>query len=237
MTTRVPDLEQLALGSLTLLDEAHPEYCTVKIQLARHGLKLADEKTWRAWRRFRWVELWQAIALQLHIDPDTVAWHSLGAKHMPRLSVSQLYGTLMRTAIQHVVHESLPVIEITEELRRIRVRPWEFATWCDEMGIPCPSEFPRHDPSGKTASPPADGTKRKRRAVALSDEFVRQADLIPGMLPFSPATLWRKVKKGEFPQPISLSAGVTAWRRADIEAWIHARVQPKPARAKSRTTR
>jgi len=139
MTTKVPDLEQLAQGLLTPLDETHPEYRTGKLQLAGHGLKLADEKTWRAWRRFRWVELWQAVALQLHLDPDTVAWHSLGARHRPGISVGQIFGARMRTAIQHAVHESLPVVEITGELRRISVRPWEFATWCDETGIPCPS--------------------------------------------------------------------------------------------------
>ena len=232
MTTRVPDLEQLALGSLRLLDESHPEYCAVRAQLTRHGLRLADETTWRAWRRFRWVELWQAVALQLYFDPDTVPWHALGARYRPDLSVSQLFGTLIRTAIQHAVHESLPTIEMPVELRRIRVRPWEFATWCDEMRIPCPSEFPRHDPSGRAVAAPADGAKRKRRAAALSDDFLRQADLIPGMLPFSPPTLWRKVRKGEFPQPIKLSVGVTAWRRAEVEAWIQAQAQPKPRKGR-----
>ena len=50
--------------------------------------------------------------------------------------------------------------------------------------------------------------------------FVRQADLVPGMVPFSPASLWRKVKSGEFPQPVKLSARVTAWRLEDVHAWM-----------------
>lgn len=44
MATRVPELERLAQGTLSLLDETHPEHCTVKIQLYRHGLKLADDE-------------------------------------------------------------------------------------------------------------------------------------------------------------------------------------------------
>jgi len=53
--------------------------------------------------------------------------------------------------------------------------------------------------------------------------FVRQAELVPGMVPFSPATLWRKVKSGEFPQPVKLSARVTAWRLEDVHAWMQSR--------------
>lgn len=64
-------------------------------------------------------------------------------------------------------------------------------------------------------------------AVKLAERpavgFVRQADLVPGMVPFSPATLWRKVKSGEFPQPVKLSARVTAWRLEDVHAWMQSR--------------
>ncbi len=50
--------------------------------------------------------------------------------------------------------------------------------------------------------------------------FLRQSELIPSPIPFSPATLWRKVKDGTFPAPVKLSARVTAWRVEDIRAWI-----------------
>ena len=52
--------------------------------------------------------------------------------------------------------------------------------------------------------------------------FVRQAQLVPHIIPFSPATLWRKVKAGTFPAPVKLSAGVTAWRVEDVRAWMQA---------------
>lgn len=50
--------------------------------------------------------------------------------------------------------------------------------------------------------------------------YVRQAQLIPNIVPFSPATLWRKVKSGTFPRPVKLSARVTAWRVDDIRDWM-----------------
>jgi predicted DNA-binding transcriptional regulator AlpA len=56
----------------------------------------------------------------------------------------------------------------------------------------------------------------------LSDDaLVRLKNLIAlKFVPFSPSTLWRKVRKGEFPAPIKVSAGVTAWRVGDIRAWL-----------------
>ncbi|WP_082580376.1 AlpA family transcriptional regulator [Pelomonas sp. Root1444] len=50
--------------------------------------------------------------------------------------------------------------------------------------------------------------------------YVRQAQLVPTLVPFSSATLWRKVKTGEFPRPVKLSERVTAWRVEDIRAWM-----------------
>jgi prophage regulatory protein len=53
-----------------------------------------------------------------------------------------------------------------------------------------------------------------------SSGYVRQCQLIPGILPFSDSTLWRKVKAGEFPRPVKLSKRVTAWKVEDIRAWM-----------------
>lgn len=57
-------------------------------------------------------------------------------------------------------------------------------------------------------------------------DYLRQADLIPEMLPFFSATLWRKVKSGVFPAPLKLSKAVTAWRRSKVEDWLAAKGQP-----------
>lgn len=48
--------------------------------------------------------------------------------------------------------------------------------------------------------------------------FIRQSELVPAIVPFSPATLWRKVKDGTFPAPVKLSERVTAWRVEDTLA-------------------
>ncbi|HEX7687921.1 MAG TPA: AlpA family phage regulatory protein [Burkholderiaceae bacterium] len=53
--------------------------------------------------------------------------------------------------------------------------------------------------------------------------YVRQSALIPKVIPFSSATLWRKVKSGDFPKPIKLSQRVTAWKVEDVRAWMQAR--------------
>ena len=52
-----------------------------------------------------------------------------------------------------------------------------------------------------------------------STGYVRQAQLIPGIFPFSSATLWRKVKAGTFPKPVKLGPRITAWRIEDIRAY------------------
>lgn len=45
----------------------------------------------------------------------------------------------------------------------------------------------------------------------------------PGLIPASPATIWRWVKAGTFPAPIKLSDRVTAWETQAVAAWIDAR--------------
>ena len=53
--------------------------------------------------------------------------------------------------------------------------------------------------------------------------YVRQAQLIPTIIPFSSATLWRKVKAGAFPRPVKLAERVTAWRVEDVREWMQSR--------------
>lgn len=53
--------------------------------------------------------------------------------------------------------------------------------------------------------------------------FVRQRQLLTGpapVLPFSSATLWRRVQSGDFPRPVRLGPKLTAWRAEDVRAWI-----------------
>lgn len=50
--------------------------------------------------------------------------------------------------------------------------------------------------------------------------YLRQAQLIPHVVPFSSATLWRKCKAGEFPKPVKLSERVTAWEVGAVRHWL-----------------
>jgi predicted DNA-binding transcriptional regulator AlpA len=56
-----------------------------------------------------------------------------------------------------------------------------------------------------------------------SSAFLREAQLVPHMIPVSPATLWRWVREGSFPRPVRLSSRITAWRAEDVERWIQTR--------------
>jgi predicted DNA-binding transcriptional regulator AlpA len=55
--------------------------------------------------------------------------------------------------------------------------------------------------------------------------YLRQSQLIPDVVPFSPATLWRKCKSGDFPKPVKLSVRVTAWRVGDIRQFLDAQAK------------
>ena len=58
--------------------------------------------------------------------------------------------------------------------------------------------------------------------------FIRESQLVldpkrpqyPAPLPFSAATLWRKVAAGTFPRPVKLSNRVTAWRVAEVRGFL-----------------
>jgi prophage regulatory protein len=55
--------------------------------------------------------------------------------------------------------------------------------------------------------------------------YLRQAQLIPHVVPFSSATLWRKCKAGTFPRPHKLSERVTAWKVLSIRQWLEAQAK------------
>ena len=43
------------------------------------------------------------------------------------------------------------------------------------------------------------------------------------MLGICRQTLWRMVRRGEFPAPLHLTATTRAWRASDVDAWIDER--------------
>ena len=51
--------------------------------------------------------------------------------------------------------------------------------------------------------------------------LVRLPDVLE-VVPFRKSTLWTKVKRGEFPQPVRLSSRCTAWRATEVNLWLAA---------------
>lgn len=52
--------------------------------------------------------------------------------------------------------------------------------------------------------------------------YIRARQLLQEYVPFSEATLRRKVAAGEFPKPVQLSARVVAWKLEDVMEWAKA---------------
>lgn len=57
--------------------------------------------------------------------------------------------------------------------------------------------------------------------------FLREAQIVPHMIPISPATLWRLVREGHFPKPVKLASRITAWRAEDVRAWMNSRCEAR----------
>jgi prophage regulatory protein len=55
--------------------------------------------------------------------------------------------------------------------------------------------------------------------------YVRQSLLVQ-YIPFSSATLWRRVKDGSFPAPVKLSPNVTAWDVSKVRDWMQSLEAP-----------
>ena len=68
--------------------------------------------------------------------------------------------------------------------------------------------------------------RRHIRIAQLANSIVRNGDKkdrCAGVVPVSPATIWRWVKLGEFPAPVKLGAQTTAWPVEVVDEWLAAR--------------
>lgn len=59
----------------------------------------------------------------------------------------------------------------------------------------------------------------------MSPRIIRIAELAStpkkaGILPVSPATIWRWVRDGKFPKPFKLGPCVTGWHTHEVDAFI-----------------
>ena len=57
------------------------------------------------------------------------------------------------------------------------------------------------------------------------------------LIPLSDVSIWRKIKKNEFPAPIQLGPYKNAWRLEDVEAWIQAQASKGASKQPDRLRR
>ena len=58
-------------------------------------------------------------------------------------------------------------------------------------------------------------------AVQLADALLRIQTVV-SVTGLSGATIYRKLKAGDFPRPVRMGARCTRWKAADVRAWIQA---------------
>lgn len=54
----------------------------------------------------------------------------------------------------------------------------------------------------------------------LPDSALLRLSQVLNLVPFSGPTVWRRVKSGDFPQPIRLEGRITAWKWGDVRNWL-----------------
>lgn len=201
------------------------------------NLRFATVQTWSVWSTVGRAELWQLVALSLHLDPEGLPWRDLPADKNVA-SIAGLFRGRMREALHAILMMSLPTFDLKAPEGQWVIKVSDFTRWLRNDAIQPPSMFPdgesrHHGPEVQAAAqlraPPQPQVESARSEPA---DFLRQSDLIPKMLPFAAATLWRKVKSGDFPAPVKISVAVTAWRRDEVEAWLAMKSQPAAAAKK-----
>lgn len=64
----------------------------------------------------------------------------------------------------------------------------------------------------------------QERSPSTRFTLLRTSEVL-ALVPFSKSTLWRRVARNDFPQPLRLSTGVIAWRLDEVERWIDERMR------------
>lgn len=100
-----------------------------------------------------------------------------------------------------------------------------------------------HPPGPTRVGTSTKATQQKSVEVAVRSIFdllpdsalLRQSQLVrspkrpnsTAPLPFSAATLWRRVAEQKFPAPVKLSERITAWRCGDVKKWLGSQTPAK----------
>jgi prophage regulatory protein len=76
--------------------------------------------------------------------------------------------------------------------------------------------------SRRAPAPPASAPAPAPLAIAPTDRILRLRD-VRDRVGLSRATIYRRIKRAEFPASLSLGGITVGWRESDINTWIAAR--------------
>lgn len=72
-------------------------------------------------------------------------------------------------------------------------------------------------------------TKDTEQVHDLNPIGMMRAKQVLELVPFGRASLWKFAKSGQFPAPIRVTGGITAWRNADVIEWLEAQTAANDA--------
>lgn len=72
-------------------------------------------------------------------------------------------------------------------------------------------------------------TKDTDQAYDLNPIGMMRAKQVLELVPFGRASLWKFAKNGQFPAPIRVTGGITAWRNADVIKWLESQTAANDA--------
>jgi prophage regulatory protein len=62
------------------------------------------------------------------------------------------------------------------------------------------------------------------RKAAMAENLIRLSE-VQRRVPYSRSTIYLKVARNEFPQPVSLGARAVAWVESEVDRWIDQRIE------------
>lgn len=64
--------------------------------------------------------------------------------------------------------------------------------------------------------------KKTNQMPEINPIGMMRAKQVLELVPFGRASLWKFAKSGQFPAPIRVTGGITAWRNKDVIGWLEA---------------
>lgn len=66
-------------------------------------------------------------------------------------------------------------------------------------------------------------------SLEINQSSILRLKLVRAMTGLSRSTIWRLCRRGEFPQPLKLTARLIGWRAAEVQRWLDSRERGRPA--------